>query len=130
MYSIHIVVRSRPVWKKQITYCRQVTPFIPVIPIAGEEGPADYIWQALHLLMVERVDHGVHCIEDLKLVDCLRERETALTVCPLSNLKARLIHTPPYLQQWELSSHEVISTTLLAIPVTRHKAKGQLENSI
>jgi adenosine deaminase len=54
---------------------------------AGEEGPADYIWQALKALKVERIDHGVHCIEDLELVDHLRKNNIALTVCPLSNLK-------------------------------------------
>lgn len=53
----------------------------------GEEGPADYIWQALKDLKAQRIDHGVHCIEDSKLVDYLVEHEVALTVCPLSNLK-------------------------------------------
>jgi len=59
---------------------------------AGEEGPADYIWQALKALKVERIDHGVHCIDDLDLVEYLRAHNIALTVCPLSNLK---VQPPP-----------------------------------
>lgn len=54
---------------------------------AGEEGPADYIWQALKLCDVKRVDHGVRCVEDEKLVEFLREQQIPLTVCPLSNIK-------------------------------------------
>jgi len=52
---------------------------------AGEEGPADYIWQALKQLKVERIDHGVRCDEDPALVSYLREQRIPLTVCPLSN---------------------------------------------
>ena len=54
---------------------------------AGEEGHADYIWQALKTLHVARVDHGVHCMEDDMLVDKLVRSQTPLTVCPLSNVK-------------------------------------------
>jgi adenosine deaminase len=54
---------------------------------AGEEGPADYIWQALHLLHVSRIDHGVRCMDDEVLVDELVKRQVPLTVCPLSNVK-------------------------------------------
>ena len=54
---------------------------------AGEEGPPDYIWQALELLAVSRIDHGVRCQEDDRLVRHLRERQVPLTVCPLSNVK-------------------------------------------
>jgi adenosine deaminase len=57
---------------------------------AGEEGPPDYIWQALDRLRVSRVDHGVRCLEDPKLVARLRETKTPLTVCPLSNVKLRV----------------------------------------
>lgn len=57
---------------------------------AGEEGPADYIWQALKLLKVERVDHGVRCVEDHTLVQHLAETRIPLTVCPLSNTKLRV----------------------------------------
>jgi adenosine deaminase len=57
---------------------------------AGEEGPAEYIWEALNLLDVKRVDHGVRCLEDEKLVDYLVEKKIPLTVCPLSNIKLRV----------------------------------------
>ena len=56
---------------------------------AGEEGPAQYIWDALRCLKVQRVDHGVKCLEDAALVAYLREHRVPLTVCPLSNLKVR-----------------------------------------
>jgi adenosine deaminase len=54
---------------------------------AGEEGPADYIWQALDLLRVSRIDHGVRCMDDEALVGELVKRQVPLTVCPLSNVK-------------------------------------------
>ena len=60
-----------------------------VYPI-GEEGPPDYIWQALRSLKAERIDHGVHCIEDAELLQHLKQKQIALTVCPLSNLKVCL----------------------------------------
>jgi len=60
---------------------------------AGEEGPPEYIWQALDLLQVERIDHGVRAIEDAKLVARLVEEQIPLTVCPLSNLKLRVFNT-------------------------------------
>jgi adenosine deaminase len=54
---------------------------------AGEEGPPDYIRQALDLLHVLRVDHGVRCLEDPVLVQRLARERIPLTVCPLSNVK-------------------------------------------
>jgi adenosine deaminase len=57
---------------------------------AGEEGPPDYIWQALDLLKVSRIDHGVRCLEDPTLVKRLARERTPLTVCPLSNVKLRV----------------------------------------
>lgn len=54
---------------------------------AGEEGPPEYIWQALDLLKVSRIDHGVRCVEDKKLVERLADQQVPLTVCPLSNVK-------------------------------------------
>jgi adenosine deaminase len=64
--------------------------FLPVAH-AGEEGPPEYIWQALDILKVKRVDHGVRCLEDEKLVKRLAAERIPLTVCPLSNLKLRVI---------------------------------------
>lgn len=58
---------------------------------AGEEGPAAYIRGALDTLGAERIDHGVRCLEDPDLVDRLREERIPLTVCPLSNLRLRVV---------------------------------------
>ena len=57
---------------------------------AGEEGPPEYIWEALNLLKVKRIDHGVQCLLDKKLVEKLRNSQTPLTVCPLSNIKLKV----------------------------------------
>jgi adenosine deaminase len=60
---------------------------------AGEEGPPEYIWEALDLLKVERIDHGVRCLEDPVLVERLAQEKIPLTVCPLSNVKLRVFDT-------------------------------------
>jgi adenosine deaminase len=60
---------------------------------AGEEGGPDYVREALDLLKVERVDHGVRSMEDPDLVARLREEQIALTVCPLSNVALRVVAT-------------------------------------
>jgi adenine deaminase len=57
---------------------------------AGEEGPPEYIWQALDDLKAVRIDHGVRCMEDPELVARLREEHIPLTVCPLSNVRLRV----------------------------------------
>ena len=54
---------------------------------AGEEGPHEYIWEALNILNVKRIDHGVQCLGDPKLVEKLKKEQIPLTVCPLSNIK-------------------------------------------
>jgi adenosine deaminase len=54
---------------------------------AGEEGPPEYVWQAIDDLQVDRIDHGNRALEDARLVDTLVARQIPLTVCPLSNLK-------------------------------------------
>ncbi len=58
---------------------------------AGEEGPPEYVWEAINLLNVERIDHGNRALEDNKLVQLLSEKQIPLTVCPLSNLKLRVV---------------------------------------
>ena len=57
---------------------------------AGEEGPPEYIRQALDSLGAERIDHGVRCTEDPQLVQRLKEERVPLTVCPLSNVRLRV----------------------------------------
>ena len=54
---------------------------------AGEEGPTGYIWDSLDILKVKRIDHGVQCLNDEKLVARLIDEQIPLTVCPLSNVK-------------------------------------------
>ena len=64
---------------------------IPRVAHAGEEGPPEYIREALDLLDVCRIDHGVRCLEDPELVARLREEEVVLTVCPLSNVRLKVV---------------------------------------
>jgi len=58
-----------------------------VVAHAGEEGPPEYVWEALNTLKVERIDHGVRSLEDPELVAHLRDQRVPLTVCPLSNVR-------------------------------------------
>ena len=64
--------------------------YVPVAH-AGEEGPAEYIWEALDLLKISRIDHGNNCLTDEVLVKKLVDEKIALTVCPLSNLELRVV---------------------------------------
>ena len=77
---------------------------------AGEEGPPDYIWQALELLKVKRIDHGVRCIEDPDLVRHLAAAQIPLTVCPLSNIKLRVFDT--------MADHNVLTLLEQGLNVT------------
>lgn len=65
--------------------CRELG--LHLVAHAGEEGPPAYITTALDDLHVERIDHGVACLQDPALVERLARQQTALTVCPLSNIK-------------------------------------------
>ncbi len=58
---------------------------------AGEEGPSEYIREALNLLKVSRIDHGNHSLDDDSLIDTLAAMNMPLTICPLSNLKLKVI---------------------------------------
>ncbi|MDL2352178.1 MAG: adenosine deaminase [Pseudomonadota bacterium] len=58
---------------------------------AGEEGPPEYVWEALDLLKVERIDHGNRALEDPRLTARIAAEELTLTVCPLSNLRLCVI---------------------------------------
>jgi adenosine deaminase len=73
------------------TRCRELG--LHLVAHAGEEGPPAYIHTALDVLHVERIDHGVRCIEDQALVQRLAREQIALTVCPLSNIKLRVFHS-------------------------------------
>jgi adenosine deaminase len=65
--------------------CRELG--LHTVADAGEEGPPEYMWQAIDLLKVQRIDHGVACLQDPLLVAELAHTSLPLTVCPLSNLK-------------------------------------------
>ena len=62
-----------------------------VVAHAGEEGDSSYIWEAIKLLHVTRIDHGIRCDEDEHLVKFLIEKQIPLTVCPLSNTKLKAV---------------------------------------
>ncbi|CAJ1848874.1 adenosine deaminase [Aeromonas dhakensis] len=68
--------------------CRELG--LPVVAHAGEEGPADYIWQAIRELEVRRIDHGVRCVDDPALLRYLADTRLPLTVCPLSNTRLKV----------------------------------------
>lgn len=69
--------------------------YIPVAH-AGEEGPAEYIWEALDLLKIARIDHGNNCLTDEVLIKKLVDEKIALTVCPLSNLELKVVDDLKY----------------------------------
>ncbi len=79
--------RGNPPSKFQRVFAKAKEHGLHLVAHAGEEGPAAYIWEALDLLGVERIDHGVRCDEDPALVARLARDQVPLTVCPLSNLK-------------------------------------------
>jgi adenine deaminase len=83
--------RGHPPEKFTRVFARARALGLRLVAHAGEEGPAAYIWTALEQLQVERVDHGVRCIDDDRLVERLACLRTPLTVCPLSNLKLAVV---------------------------------------
>ena len=65
---------------------------LKIVAHAGEEGPPDYVWQALDVLGVDRIDHGNRSLEDEGLVQRIAQLGLTLTVCPLSNLKLCVVN--------------------------------------
>jgi adenine deaminase len=82
--------KGHPPSKFQRVFARARAVGLRAVAHAGEEGPPAYIREALDLLKVERIDHGVRCEEDRELVERLASQATPLTVCPLSNIKLRV----------------------------------------
>lgn len=82
------------------------------IPLAhaGEEGDADYVWEALDLLKIVRIDHGNNSLQDESLVQEIVKRDMALTVCPLSNLSLKVVE--------DLSEHPLKKMMNLGLKVT------------
>lgn len=80
---------------------------------AGEEGPPAYVWEALDLLKVDRIDHGNRSLEDEALVTRLAQSDMTLTVCPLSNLKLCVVDdlaTHPLKRMLELGLKPTINS--------------------
>ncbi len=82
------------------------------IPLAhaGEEGHADYIWEALNLLKIVRIDHGNNALQDEKLVEEIVRKDIALTVCPLSNVALQVVD--------DLKNHPLKKMMQLGLKVT------------
>ena len=59
---------------------------------AGEEGPGEYVWEAINLLKVSRIDHGNQSLDDDQLIKHIAEKQIPLTVCPLSNLELKVVN--------------------------------------
>ena len=83
--------RGNPPEKFARVFSRARDAGLHVVAHAGEEGPADYVSAALDVLKVERIDHGVRAEEDAALLVRLKREQIPLTVCPLSNLKLRVV---------------------------------------
>ncbi|MGI9292812.1 MAG: adenosine deaminase [Pseudomonadales bacterium] len=81
---------GHPPEKFQPVFERALEEGFLTVAHAGEEGPPEYIWQALDLLKIKRIDHGVRCSEDPQLMQRLIAQRIPLTVCPLSNIKLRV----------------------------------------
>ena len=88
--------------------CRELG--LHLVAHAGEEGPPEYIRNALDVLKVERIDHGVRCLEDAALTARLARERIALTVCPLSNVKLRVFD--------EIGQHNLLALLDAGLVVT------------
>jgi adenosine deaminase len=85
--------RGHPPEKFARVFARAREQGLHAVAHAGEEGPPEYIRSALDVLRVERIDHGVRCVEDPALVRRLASERVPLTVCPLSNVKLCVFRT-------------------------------------
>jgi adenosine deaminase len=81
---------GNPPSKFKNVFARAMAEGLLTVAHAGEEGPPEYVWEALDDLKVSRIDHGVRSLEDPALVKHLAEHKIPLTVCPLSNVKLRV----------------------------------------
>jgi adenine deaminase len=83
--------RDHPPVKFHDVYDRARAEGFLAVAHAGEEGPPEYIWQALDILHVQRVDHGEKSTEDERLMERLSSAQMPLTLCPFSNVKLRVV---------------------------------------
>ena len=126
--------------------CRELG--LHLVAHAGEEGPPAYIQTALDLLQVERIDHGVRCLEDAALTERLAREKIPLTVCPLSNIKLCVFERMQQHNLLQLLDAGLVATvnsddpayfggymndnflaTFEALPLTRHHARQLARNS-
>ena len=84
---------GNPPRKFRDVFERAISAGFRAVAHAGEEGPPEFIWQALDVLGAERIDHGVRCLEDRRLVQRLEADRIPLTVCPFSNVKLQVVET-------------------------------------
>jgi len=77
---------------------------------AGEEGPAEYVWEAINLLKVSRIDHGNRSLDDDQLIKYIAEKQIPLTVCPLSNLELKVVE--------DLKDHPLLQLMEAGVMVT------------
>ena len=77
---------------------------------AGEDGPAEYVWEAINLLKVSRIDHGNQSLDDDQLIKHIAEKQIPLTVCPLSNLELKVVN--------DLKDHPLMKLMEAGIMVT------------
>lgn len=83
---------GHPPSKFQRVFDQSIKEGFLTVAHAGEEGPAEYIFEALNLLKVSRIDHGNNSLDDESLIAELVKRDIPLTMCPLSNLKLKVVH--------------------------------------
>jgi len=83
--------KGHPPGKFERVFAKAIDEGFMTLAHAGEEGPPEYVWDALNLLQVKRIDHGNRSMEDAILIDELVKRRMPLTICPLSNLKLKVV---------------------------------------
>ena len=101
---------GHPPSKFQRVFAKARSEGLLAVAHAGEEGPPEYIWQALDLLKVSRIDHGVRAAEDPRLIQRLIDEQIPLTVCPLSNTKLKVFE--------HMGQHNILDMLELGVKVT------------
>jgi adenosine deaminase len=101
---------GHPPSKFQRVFAKARSEGLLAVAHAGEEGPPEYIWQALDLLKVSRIDHGVRAAEDPRLMQRLIDEQIPLTVCPLSNTKLKVFE--------HMSQHNILDMLEMGVKVT------------
>ena len=102
--------KGHPPSKFKRVFARARAEGFPAVAHAGEEGPPEYIWEALDQLGVVRIDHGVRAFEDERLMARLVDQQIPLTVCPLSNTKLRVFD--------DMSQHTILKMLDRGLKVT------------